>query len=118
MAFQIAGKLSLDLPVFQAPMGGTDTPELAAAVCEAGGLGGLGLVGRTVPEAATLIDETASRTSHPFNINFFCHEQKNYAPALGRAWIESAGPLFRQLGAQTPEFLPESFGSFIGESGS
>lgn len=116
MTYQIAGKLTLDLPVLQAPMGGTATPQLAAAVCEAGGLGGLGLVGCSVQEAATLIDETAARTSHAFNVNFFCHQQKNCTPALGRGWIESAGPLFKQLGVQAPETLQESFGSFIGDS--
>ena len=116
MTYQIAGKLTLDLPVFQAPMGGTATPQLAAAVCEAGGLGGLGLVGCSVQEAATLIDETAARTSHAFNVNFFCHQQRNCTPALGRGWIESAGPLFKKLGVQAPETLQESFGSFIGDS--
>ena len=116
MTYRIAGKLTLDLPVFQAPMAGTATPELAAAVSEAGGLGGLGLAGYTVEEAATLIDETVARTSHAFNVNFFCHQQRICTSALGHGWIKSAEPLFRQLGAQPPETLHESFGSFIGDS--
>ena len=36
-------KLGLDRLIIQAPMAGATTPELAAAVSNAGGLGGLGL---------------------------------------------------------------------------
>ena len=42
--------LAIDLPIVQAPMGGATTPELAAAVSNAGGLGMLAL-GWSTPEA-------------------------------------------------------------------
>ena len=45
------GPLTLDLPVIQAPMAGVSTPELAAAVSNAGGLGSLGLGASTVAQA-------------------------------------------------------------------
>ena len=115
MVYDIAGKLRLEVPVFQAPMAGTATPKLAAAVSEAGGLGGLGLAGYSVEDAAALIDETAARTSLAFNVNFFCHQQKAAAPALARGWIERSAPLFKQLEAQAPQTLREDFGSFIGD---
>ena len=35
-------QLGLRHPIIQAPMAGTSTPELAAAVCQGGGLGSLG----------------------------------------------------------------------------
>ena len=35
-------RLQIDLPLFQGPMTGSDTPQLAAAVSQAGGLGFLG----------------------------------------------------------------------------
>ena len=35
--------LGVDCPIIQAPMAGSSTPELAAAVSNAGGLGSLGL---------------------------------------------------------------------------
>jgi nitronate monooxygenase len=34
--------LDVDYPIVQAPMGGESTPEMAIAVSNAGGLGGLG----------------------------------------------------------------------------
>lgn len=36
-------RLGIDYPIIQAPMAGASTPELAAAVCNAGGVGSLGL---------------------------------------------------------------------------
>jgi NAD(P)H-dependent flavin oxidoreductase YrpB (nitropropane dioxygenase family) len=40
-------RLSLEWPILQAPMGSASTPSLAAAVTNAGGLGGLGMWGRS-----------------------------------------------------------------------
>jgi nitronate monooxygenase len=37
----VAGLIGADLPILLAPMGGASTPELAAAVSNAGGLGAL-----------------------------------------------------------------------------
>ncbi len=115
MGYEIFAGLNLEVPVFQAPMAGTATPQLVAAVSNAGGLGGLGLADYTVTEAAALIDDALALTPHAFNVNLFCHVQQSCTAALGQAWIESAEPLFRHLGAQTPEFLHESFGSFVGD---
>ena len=35
-------RIGIELPVIQAPMAGVSTPEMAAAVSDAGGLGGWG----------------------------------------------------------------------------
>lgn len=46
------------------------TPDLAIAVCEAGGLGSIG-VGPLPPEAVrSLVREVKKATRHPFNVNF------------------------------------------------
>src|SRR5437763_15205442 len=45
-------RLKLKYPILQAPMGSASTPALAAAVTEAGGLGGLCMWGRTAEQAA------------------------------------------------------------------
>jgi nitronate monooxygenase len=65
-------------PIVQAPMaGGTDTPELAAAVCEAGGLGSLGC-GYLSPEAiGAAIARVRALTGKPFAVNLFALD---YAP--------------------------------------
>ncbi len=48
-------RLNLKWPILQAPMGSASTPALAAAVTNAGGLGGLGMWGRTAEQAARRI---------------------------------------------------------------
>jgi nitronate monooxygenase len=66
-----AQRLGIDHPLIQAPMSGSTTPELVAAVSNAGGLGSLG-AGYLSPQA---ILEQASRiralTARPYAINLF-----------------------------------------------
>lgn len=53
---ELLDRLGIEHPVIQSPMGGgPSTPELVAAVSNAGGLGSLGLAYQT--PARTLIDE-------------------------------------------------------------
>ena len=51
--------------------GGAATPELVAAVCNAGGLGSLGAAYSSPEAIDASIAEVRSRTSKPFNINLF-----------------------------------------------
>jgi nitronate monooxygenase len=46
-------RLNLKWPILQAPMGWLSTPALAAAVSNAGGLGGLGMWGFSAEDAET-----------------------------------------------------------------
>src|SRR5579872_5926738 len=70
-ATSVSERIGISYPIIQAPMAGADTPKLAAAVSNAGGLGSLGLA-RSSPEAMQkAIAEVRSRTSKPFNINLF-----------------------------------------------
>ena len=61
-------KLGIELPIIQAPMAGVSTPEMAAAVSNAGGLGTLGLSGRQPAEIANLVGQIRARTSAPFGV--------------------------------------------------
>ncbi|MDE1893675.1 MAG: nitronate monooxygenase [Xanthomonadaceae bacterium] len=66
-----ARRLGLECPLVQAPMAGATTPELVAAVSNAGGLGSLG-AGYT--EAQAILDDVArvrSLTGRPFALNLF-----------------------------------------------
>lgn len=77
-------------PILQAPMAGATTPRLAAAVSNAGGLGGLGLGAASVSDARQQIREVVSLGASRLNVNFFLHaaprptEERN-AAALGGA---------------------------------
>ncbi|MEU8038519.1 nitronate monooxygenase [Streptosporangium sp. NPDC049078] len=81
------------LPVMQAPMaGGASTPELAAAVSEAGGLGFLAAGYKTAAQMRQEIERTRELTSHPFGVNVFMPtaddvdqaEIDDYARAIGK----------------------------------
>jgi nitronate monooxygenase len=67
-------------PVIQAPMSGFTPPALAAAVCNAGGLGSVGCAG--VPPATVRSQTVALRqaTNRPFNLNFFVHSRPHFDP--------------------------------------
>jgi nitronate monooxygenase len=69
MAFAVA---DLDEPIVQAPLGGgASTPALAAAVCEAGGLGFLAAGYRTADAVRADIAAVRERTARPFGVNLF-----------------------------------------------
>lgn len=66
---------SLDVPVVAAPMaGGPSTPDLVAAVSDAGGLGFLAAGYRTVEEVASDVARTRRLSSAPFGVNLFVPE--------------------------------------------
>ncbi len=58
--------LDIKYPILLAGMGGASTPELAAAVSNAGGLGILGAAALGPDELAEWIQRTRKLTSQPF----------------------------------------------------
>jgi NAD(P)H-dependent flavin oxidoreductase YrpB (nitropropane dioxygenase family) len=61
--------LGIDLPIIQAPIGSSSTPELAAAVSEAGGLGMLAQTWFEVPEVRDRLRRARSLTGRPVGVN-------------------------------------------------
>jgi len=71
-------ELGLQHPIIQAPMaGGPSTPELVAAVSNAGALGSLGSAYSTPEQIAADIKKVRTLTDKPFNVNLFAG---GYAP--------------------------------------
>src|SRR6266536_2001141 len=70
----------LEFPIIAAPMaGGPTTPELVAAVTEAGGFGFLA-AGVLKPDVlAAKIDQTAALTGKPFGVNLFLPQPESDA---------------------------------------
>ncbi|MFI9580619.1 nitronate monooxygenase [Streptomyces sp. NPDC052236] len=60
--------LSIEVPILCAAFGPWEEVALAAAVCEAGGLGSLGTATRAVPELREQWAELRRRTDRPFAI--------------------------------------------------
>lgn len=93
-------------------MAGTSTPELAAAVCNAGALGSIAFAATDAAGAAQAIAELRARTDRPFNANLFVHATAPQDPAREARWIEALTPLFDRYGAPPPTQLRPIYGSF------
>jgi len=105
-------RLGIELPILQAPMAGVSTPELAAAVSNAGALGAIA-VGATDPAGArAMIAATRAATDRPFNVNVFVHPPAQPDAAREAAWLEAFGPIFRAFGAEPPQSLRTIYRSF------
>lgn len=114
MTRSVTQEIAIDFPIIQAPMAGVSTPELAAAVSNAGGLGSLGAGASSVAQARAAIIKTRELTSRPFNVNLFCHAAAPRDEALEKEWIELLRPLFTSFGGIPPVKLAEIYQSFIG----
>lgn len=105
--------LGLKHPIVQAPMAGVSTPEMAAAVSNAGGLGSIGIGASTVAQARKMIESTRALTDQPFNVNVFCHPTAQRDPEREAAWLAHLAPLFAEFGATVPETLNEIYKSYL-----
>src|SRR3954454_22835351 len=63
-------RLNLKWPILQAPMGWLSTPALAAAVSNAGGLGGLGMWGFSAEEAERRTAGSQQWSAASLNVNY------------------------------------------------
>ncbi len=92
-------------------MASVATPELAAAVSAAGGLGGLGSAMLPVDELRSQVAAVRAATDRPFQLNFFCHPPFPLDPDAARAARTQVAPLYDELGLGEP---PEPFTPPIG----
>ncbi len=89
----------IEVPIFQAGMATYTTPELVAAVSNAGGLGIIGGLGRTPDELRNEIRQVRELTSRPFGVNHVVSQIDRAAvqmtlaqrvPVLSLAWGHAA----------------------------
>lgn len=91
-------------PIVQAPMLGVTTPEMVAAISEAGGLGSLPVGGLSPEKTEELIRQTRRLTTKPFAVNLFAHTLPP-APDLQpmKEFLDDlAGDLGVEVGAELP----------------
>ncbi|WP_239614658.1 NAD(P)H-dependent flavin oxidoreductase [Cohnella mopanensis] len=105
--------LKIRYPIFQAPMaGGPTTPELVAAVSNAGGLGNLGAGYLTPEQLRSTIHMIRQLTDQPFGVNLFVPEQ----PIESEEAIDQMTAYLNQyrieLGIATNPLLPKFSESF------
>lgn len=110
---ELLRKLGIESPIIQAPMAGVSTPEMAAAVCEAGGLGSIGVGAVDVDGARQMIAAVRDRTSRSFQVNVFCHRPATADATCEAAWLDRLRPEFARYGATPPPCLTEIYRSFL-----
>src|SRR6516225_10149927 len=95
-------RIGITLPIVQAPMAGTSTPAMAAAVSNAGALGSIGVGAMDATGARAAIGALQAATNRAFNVNVFCHAPPTPDPAREAAWLAGLAPTFAAFGAETP----------------
>ena len=105
-------RIALSLPIIQAPMAGVSTPDMAAAVSNAGGLGSIAVGATDAAGARTMIAQVRARTDRPFNVNLFVHRTARPDPAREAAWLAWLAPQFAAFGAAPPPALRTIYRSF------
>jgi nitronate monooxygenase len=106
-------RIGIELPIIQAPMAGVSTPEMAAAVSNAGGLGSIGIGAADPATARKMILAVRALTARPFNVNVFCHAPAVANPEREAAWVARLAPEFARHGATPPARLREIYTSFV-----
>jgi nitronate monooxygenase len=105
--------LEIDAPIIQAPMAGVSTPEMAAAVSNAGGLGSIGVGATSVEGAQQMIAAFRDRSRRSLNVNVFCHAPARADHAREARWLEVLRPEFTRFDATPPASLKEIYRSFV-----
>ena len=100
------------VPIIQAPMAGVSTPELAAAVSNAGGLGSIGIGASSVPAAQRMIEETRARTSAPLQRQCVLPSRRQARCSGQASWLAHLTPFFEEFGGAPPIELREIYKSF------
>src|SRR5215204_2164352 len=75
-------RLRLKWPILQAPMGSMSTPALAAAVSNAGGLGGLGMWGFSAEDAERRIAGFQQLSGGSLNVNYPLWPEPEITPEI------------------------------------
>lgn len=100
--------LHLAHPIIQAPLaGGGDTPELVAAVSNAGALGFIGAAYLTPQQITATARAVRDRTSRPFGINLFAPLPQAEPRKDAEAALARLAPYFAELGLAPPS-LPQT----------
>jgi nitronate monooxygenase len=106
----LTAALGIELPVIQAPMaGGATTPELVAAVSNAGGLGSYAAAMLSPEAMAEGMARIRELTDRPFGVNLFVLDTPNPAPAELISAQARLAPYRAALGLESVGAMPERF---------
>ena len=95
-------RLGVDLPLFLSPMGRLSTPELASAVANAGGVGGMGMAGVDPAKLRERILEFRDLSDGALNINFLLFQPDSEVEAKSAPMRNALSSVFANLGLEMP----------------
>src|SRR5690625_6885705 len=99
---EVTKMLGIQYPIIQAPMAGSTTPALVAAVSNQGGLGSIGAGYHTPKKLQRDIEETQALTDKPFAVNLFVPEYNEVTTTQIENMKEILAPYHEALGI-TPD---------------
>lgn len=100
---ELLKRLNVQHPIIQGPLGGgPSTPELVAAVSNAGGLGSLGAAYLTPEQITATIQKIKSLTEKPFQINLFAGGWNTNTRADPQPMLELLTEIHHTLGLPPP----------------
>src|SRR5262245_34933985 len=108
--------LGVDVPVVLAPMAGNSTPELIAAVSNAGGLGSYGCAMLSLEQLTEEVARIRALTNRSFNLNFFCHAPPLVTAEQERAWRAKLAPYYAELDIDADATAPGARRPFDAET--
>lgn len=95
--------LGIEHPVFLGPFGGLSSVALAAAVSEAGGLGGFGLYGYDGDRIRSTVASLREATSRPFAVNIWLPTGDEVEPNLQHTvFAQALQPFYDAVGLEVP----------------
>lgn len=98
----------IELPIIQAPMAGSTTPEMVIAVSNAGGLGSLPAALLSAEQMRDAMEQIRAQTNRPINVNFFAHTPPEANPAAQTTWRARLAPYYVELGLDPAMPAPAS----------
>lgn len=98
--------LGTTLPLIQAPMAGVQGHALAAAVCNAGGLGSIPAAMLSPQALHNELAQLTALTDKPYNVNFFCHTPPAPDAAREAQWHQALQPYYTELGLSLADITP------------
>lgn len=98
----------VDHPIVLAPMAGTTTPAMVAAVSNGGGLGSHGCATMPLDRLEQDMEALARATNRPVNLNFFCHEAPEITREQHDATLEALAPFYAEARIAPPDGVPKA----------
>lgn len=98
--------LGVELPIIQAPMAGSTSPEMAVAVSNAGGLGSLPSALYSEAQLRAALDTVRAGTTKPINLNFFSHQNPPEDEAVQAPWRARLRDYYVELDLDPDQPIP------------